>query len=148
MTVKFLAVDPGKVSGWAAWDHQGFVSGEFECQELLDFAWSMISGPFPPDLVVCESFIITAQTLKKTRGENWSLESVGALRWMCRQHQVSFKLQSPADAKSFVNNDRLKAVGWYKPGLGHDNDAARHLLKALADADPATFTTIIKRSQV
>jgi hypothetical protein len=140
-----FAVDPGKMTGFARWDNGHFSSSMLEHMPFLESMWLVLLMPQNrPDLVVCESFIITAQTLKKSRGENWSLEQIGAIRWMCHTHGVPFKLQTPADAKSFVKNERLKELGWYKPGAGHDNDAARHLLLALARNDPPAFTALMR----
>ncbi|MGH2669320.1 MAG: hypothetical protein ACRDH5_09440, partial [bacterium] len=82
--------------------------------------------------VVCESYVITRETLRKTRGENWSLEEIGALRWLCRQHDVLFQLQSPSEGKSFGTDAKLEAVRWRYPTRGgHQDDAARHLLTYL-----------------
>ena len=82
----------------------------------------------PVEAVVCESFIITNATLTKSRGENWSLESIGALRFLCTQHEVPFVLQTPARAKSFSTDEKLKRIGWHTAGKGHATDASRHLL--------------------
>ena len=47
-------------------------------------------------------------------------EYVGPLR---------FVRQTPAQAKSFGTDDKLRRLGWYTPTPGgHANDAARHLL--------------------
>jgi hypothetical protein len=135
-----LAIDPGKESGWAEWYNGQFSSAMMPHNTLLDLAWTDMHNY---DMVAVESYIITAATLKKTRGDNWSLEQIGALRWMAHRHNVKFVLQSPADAKSFVKNDRLAGLGWYKTGPGHDNDAARHLLLALANHDSRTFRELV-----
>ena len=93
---------------------------------------------------MCESYVITASTLRKTRGENWSLESIGALRWMANKHRVEFVLQTPADAKRFADDRKLKAAGWYFPTPGgHANDAARHLMLYLARNDVELFKRVI-----
>jgi len=93
--------------------------------------------------LIVEDFIITAETLKKSR-QTWSLEAIGALRYLVELFgdypipvddgrgliipRISMTLQSPSSAKAFATNDKLRNVGWYVPGKGHANDAARHLL--------------------
>ena len=145
--MRVYAVDPGKMTGvaWIDTDHPlSFQSWMLPHMDFLESAWAfLVNSSDDVDLIVCESFIITAQTLKKTRG-NWSLEQIGCLRWMCHHQRVEFELQSPADAKGFADNTRLKEVGWYKTGAGHDNDAARHLLLAVARHDSGAFKELIK----
>lgn len=146
--MKILALDPGKLSGFA-WlntdDLTSFTSWMLPHMEALNDVWAHVEAR-TVDLIVCESFIITAQTLKKSRGENWSLEQIGATRWMCSLHDIPFELQSPADAKSFVDDRRLSDVGWRKTGPGHDNDAARHLLLAVARYDSGVFKELLAKA--
>jgi hypothetical protein len=149
-----IAVDPGKVSGIATWDGERLESWQEPTWFAIDRIWGLLEDNAPPTLsappqmieaIVCESYVITASTLRKTRGENWSLESIGALRWMARRHSVEFVLQTPADAKRFADDVKLKAAaGWYRPTPGgHANDAARHLMTYLARNDVELFTRVI-----
>jgi hypothetical protein len=132
--VRILAVDPGKITGYAQISTEWpFESTQLPMLDFLGWAEYVISEPDGPEVVVCESFIVNAQTLRKTRGENWSLEQIGVLRWFCHKAEVPFTLQSAASAKGFVDDDRLKHVGWYHGTTGgHANDAARHLLTFIA----------------
>lgn len=127
-------MDPGKMTGWASWvpgREPVFKAGEAEHFEFLEATYDALSANLF-DLVVCEAFIITASTIKKTRGENWSLEQIGAVRWMCHRHHVPFRLRSAGDAKSFSTDEKLKKASMYhRTAAGHANDAARHLLLAL-----------------
>lgn len=142
--MRVMAVDPGKVSGYAIWlpgEAQSFWSGEMSHLDFLDWAMPRIlEKRF--DSVACESFVITMATLQKSRGENWSLESIGALRWACHRSGTEFALQTPADAKKFSTDSKLKTVDFYTPGKGHANDAARHLLLLMVRKkmfDPVVF---------
>lgn len=124
-----LALDPGKMSGWAYYDSTdgGFISGQKDyddtCRLLIDEA-----ARKGPDLgIVCESFIITVNTAKNTQA-TWSLELIGVARMVSRLWtQQELVLQGPAEAKRLCSDELLKVMGWYKPGKGHANDAARHL---------------------
>lgn len=133
-----VAVDPGKVTGLATWYGGGkgsFNSWQDECWDAVEQVHDLLTHD-TVEAVVCESYTITMQTLKKTRGENWSLESIGSLRYISRIAKVPFVLQSPADAKKFATDTKLKAAGWWNPTPGaHANDAARHLLVYLARTD-------------
>lgn len=77
--------------------------------------------------VVVERFTITVQTAKNTQ-QGWSLEIIGMIRLLAFAHGAGeIDLQSPADAKRFCTNTRLKALGfWHVGGGGHALDALRH----------------------
>ena len=80
------------------------------------------------DVIVCERFIITAQTGKLSQAP-WSLEQIGALRFFAHRLGIPFELQSAADAKRFATEDKLRRAAWARPkGAGHARDAQRHLL--------------------
>lgn len=130
MTV--LALDPGGTTGWATWDASvGFRSWECDFDVLIARAWEWITTQ--PDAhegarhVVCERYTITAETLRKSRQSD-ALEIIGFMRGLCLIYEIPFSLQTPADAKRFSTDDRLRHVGWYTRGKGHANDAARHLM--------------------
>jgi hypothetical protein len=123
-----LAVDPGKFTGLlhltGGDDTEGMV-GEEEYAPALEWCAALI-GTDAVDVVVCETFTITAKTARNTQAP-WSLESIGVLRFLCRRAGTPFILQAPALAKRGAVNDRLKHAGWYVPtGGGHSADAARH----------------------
>lgn len=122
-----VAIDPGKVTGWAEIRLGEFHSGQADMFEILEWVDAAINFGFFPT-IVCEDFIYNAATAKKTR-QTWSTEGIGVLRYLARKADVSFHLQPPVDAKRFATDDKLKTMGWYRPTKGgHANDAARHLL--------------------
>jgi len=144
-----IAVDPGVVTGVATWDHEfeTFASSQEEAYgALVRIDNALRIGTPPVETVVCEAYTITAATLRKTR-QPASLESIGALRYLCRRSSVEFVLQTPADAKRFAGApryDKLRRAGWYFPTPGgHANDAAAHLLTYLANNEPQTFRAVI-----
>lgn len=123
-----LAVDPGLVSGVAVWCDDGSLTvDQLDGSALWDMveaeASAQRSGPLT---VVCESFVISARTIKASR-QTWSLEHIGVLKFLCRKHGCEIVLQQASAAKSVVTNERLKQWGWYRPGRDHANDALRHL---------------------
>lgn len=152
--VAILAVDPGLTTGFSiyrprverlALRNQGgeedFESHQFS-KEMFLHEW-LPEAVKEFDTIVCENFIITAQTAKKSQAP-WSLEQIGVLRWLATQQGARFVLQKPAEALAFGSDAKLKKLGWYKRGRGHANDAARHMVlytvrKGLVD--PALFLT-------
>lgn len=131
-----LTVDPGKITGWVLSRGADIIGvGEAPHLEFLTFAFDEARAGL--DLLVCEAFIIGPETLKKSRGENWSLEQIGALRWMA--HAVGagaqFVLQRPSDAKTTVTDDLLHALDWWHVGSDHARDALRHLALYLMRTD-------------
>lgn len=122
-----LAFDPGKMTGWARL-HAGesFQSGEQPLDHVLHFVFETLKQEFKP-VLICEDFVVTMETLKKSR-QMYSTEGIGALRFLANEYQCEFILQTPAAAKRFSTNEKLKRIGWWNPGKNHANDAARHLL--------------------
>jgi hypothetical protein len=128
-----LAVDPGKTTGYAFWDGEYFSEGELECETFLQFAAKLIEPPGHIDFVCCERYIISAQTGRLSQAP-WSLESIGALRFLCVRGNTEFLLQNASNAKRFGTDERLNHIGWPKPsGAGHARDAQRHLLLFLCN---------------
>jgi hypothetical protein len=86
-------------------------------------------------MVVCERFVITAQTVRNSQAP-FSLEQIGVLKHLCRSNGYKAEdigFQSPVDAKTMFPNEALKKIGtWHKGGEGHANDAIRHALLKLA----------------
>lgn len=141
-----LAVDPGLVSGWATWESGRFAAGEHDPHPMCDFAdeWMSAHAGNPNALVVVEAFIITEQTLRKTR-QYWSLEIIGALKWRASVHGVRYldPMQTPSQAKRFGKDKRLKDMGlWHPTPGGHANDACRHLCLALSKCGAVRPTVI------
>ena len=149
-----ISVDPGKMTGFAVYHlRKGpeFPVGPWP--NSVGKEWKFVSWERPTweavkavdlllqdnkdllEAVVCESYHITMQTLKKTRTENWSMESIGALRYVSTLAGIPFILQSPAD-RMFSTDAKLKAMNWWNPSKGgHANDAARHMMLYLARTD-------------
>jgi len=83
-----------------------------------------------PELeIVCERFIITSETAKKTQAP-FSLELIGILKQIMRDAGLpvaSLHLQNPSDAKKMFPNPALKKLEyWHRGGAGHALDSMRH----------------------
>jgi len=127
-----IAIDPGKMTGWARLTPRGgavahsFGGGEQPLYDVLHWIHESMKQGLRPD-IVCEDFIFTKETLKKSR-QTYSTEGIGALRFLCEEYGSQFYVQTPAAAKRFSTDEKLKRIGWHTPGKPHANDAARHLL--------------------
>lgn len=143
LTRVIISVDPGKMTGTCVLaipsdsvTPELLSSNEYEPHEMAPFLREEIpywlENPMPTRLeIVCERFVINAQTARKTQAP-WSLEQIGILKQTMRDHNIpeeSIIWQAPADAMSMFPNDKLKILGyWHRGGAGHANDAIRHAL--------------------
>lgn len=129
-----LAIDPGLVTGWACLVPE---TGQFVAQqtegrhEFYRQFEAAIAGGTTLE-VVAEKYTITARTAQLTAQYD-ALYILGMLDYLCEKVGISLTLQTPAQAKGFATDTKLKAVEWYTPTKGgHANDAARHLLTYVA----------------
>lgn len=127
-----ITVDPGCTTGYgvATLDGKRLEAVRFDQDpdqgHFLGVAWNTIKRDEFACIVVCESYVITTETLRKSR-QTAPLEIIGALRWMCDHFGAHFELQQPAQAKRLATDDRLRKIGWWNGSKDHANDAARHL---------------------
>lgn len=128
--MRVLAVDPGLRSGLAVHRYKCWDTYILDPMATVDHADDELRSGL--DLIVCEAYKITARTAQLS-AQHWSLELIGALRWLAHSYNVPFQLQTPADAKSFVPDQRLRDLDMWVPGKeDHARDATRHLVLALA----------------
>lgn len=122
-----LAIDPGLATGIATLSkNKAYWGSQLEYAEVGEFIEFYLRTNPGAD-VVCENFFITRETAKKSPAP-WSLKLIGVAEYLCDQFGSKFTLQAPADAKRLATDPRLKALGWYSGGAGHQDDASRHLL--------------------
>lgn len=131
-----IAIDPGKMCGMFSVDNEFTFGGDDDAYSTIKHIESMCRTLDPGYLsIVCERYTITPQTAKMSRQYD-ALEVIGALRYLCRKHNVTFELQSRSDRKK-VSDAVLKTIGWYiKTPEGHTIEAARHAFVAFAKRWP------------
>lgn len=134
-----VAIDPGELSGYAVVDletKEVIYSGELSESEVCDEVDYLLDHAVEDITIVMEKFTINAATHKKSP-QPTAMYIIGAVRYLYRKYTgKTVILQTPADAKSFSTNDKLKAVGfWHKGGEGHANDAFRHALVYMVRSD-------------
>jgi hypothetical protein len=123
--VKILAVDPGGTTGWMTWDSElgrmGWGMSNFE--EFVSFV-NVAASPHQIDVIVCERYTITANTLRKSR-QHEALEVIGFLRAVAHLRGIKFELQQ--QNPPFSTDARLRLCSLYVPN-DHARSAARQLL--------------------
>lgn len=127
-----VAIDPGALTGVAFW-HDDYTlpsSHEYEPGDFYE-AMHVLSRRQPSCVVICEAFVITQATVRKSF-QPWSLEMIGVVKAACfiGGHELWTPLPKASEAKSMVSNEVLHKLGWWhRGGEGHANDALRHLAR-------------------
>lgn len=145
---KVFGVDPGLATGLALADITDRMSpkplGALEVEESKFYETAEATvEQFADDLiVVCENYIITSATAKKSQAP-WSLMGRGIMTFLCWKHNVPIVIQTPQETKEFATDEKLKKAGfWFVGGEGHANDAYRHIIKYHADRNPRWANTL------
>jgi hypothetical protein len=145
-----LAFDTGYQTGVALWLHepQHHQAWDASAESAMDWFddWTARTAFGVGGLtVIAERITITSQTHKKGDQVLSSVEQIGVLRHLCRQRGFTFVgKQTPAEAKGFSNDRKLKAMGWWTVGTDHARDASRHLMLYLAETQ-STFREQLAR---
>lgn len=119
-----LAVDPGRVTGWASYNTETGAHTSWEATDLT------LDNCLVYSVIVCEDYRITDKTAQLTQQTD-ALEIIGTLKNFCAQHGIKFVLQQPS-AKKFARPNKLQALGWSVATKdNHADDASAHLLRLL-----------------
>ena len=130
----YLAIDPGLTTGLAWFDTRSEVfdstevQGRYDLYDHLEVTWFELNAP---SAVIIERWDVRKNTHQLTNQDDVRY-IIGWVDGQCHRCRVPYHEQRPAEAKKFATDDKLKALGWYKGGFGHADDAARHLLVFLA----------------
>jgi hypothetical protein len=127
--VFIVAIDPGLGTGISTYNT---ITGEWTTRETFGFEaaadnifWLIDDDHYETE-VVCENFIVTGATAKKTQQPE-PLMLIGVAKWITLAMQHKFTLQQPAERKA--GEKLLKKLGWYvKTKDGHSNSASGHLV--------------------
>lgn len=124
---KILSIDPGGKTGVAVLKYSPETPVEllhwFEIPDSLKgfISWHRANkGVFEWDLVVCESFTLRPSVKFPDLSPVYIIGALIAL-----EPDIEIEFQSPSQ-KHLCDDNRLKTMGFHKPGLGHANDAIRH----------------------
>ena len=131
---RLLALDPGKATGVALFSTSELMTTGPELLETLELQQMEVCEYVEEQLEYCktrgiELDIVMERYVIGEADAPWSLEVIGAVRYLQWKYlrRDYIELQTPGDAKSFADNERLRALGmWHTGGAGHANDALRH----------------------
>ena len=141
MSRRYIGVDPGLVTGIAVYEAGvRFNSYELTRGQIMGFLRQIVCEG---DIVVVERYVISAQTIKKTR-QNDAMQVTGAVQELCREKSAHFILHEPAPAKRIGSNDVLKALKWDRITKdNHANDAAALVLMGLLKTNHTEYARLI-----
>lgn len=136
--IRILAIDPGKASGISLFEYKVgeepklLATGEYQMQEYarpIRLALASALEDKVQIFIVCERFIINAQTVRNTQAP-YSLEMIGVAKQIMLDYGIdpdTLIFQSPSDAKAMFPNPALKKLDyWFVGGEGHSLDSIRH----------------------
>lgn len=130
----FLAVDPGKATGFSGWAPatDSFFTMEIEGRHHFYSAFeAAVAAGWRLETVV-ERYTINAKTSTKTAQYD-ALYVIGHLDALCHKLGIPMGLQTVGEATDFATDRKLQCLGWYRPTKGqHSNMASRHLLTYLS----------------
>lgn len=128
LEILVVGLDPGGTSGLCIWQPGLDPSlREASPPETMDILRAFALGYENTVTFVVENFIITPATAKMSQQTD-ALELIGVVKYLCQTYDQQYVLQTPSEAKKFSTDAKLKAAGWYSPGLPHARDASRHVL--------------------
>lgn len=122
--MNILAFDPGGTTGWTLYSDETIVGGQLAGQHHYDLY--LLMRDYDPNVIVYETF----EYRNKSRAGLVldSREYIGIIKLYAEINEVDIIAQTPAQAKGFVTDDKLKKMKLYYPGMPHMCDAMRHLV--------------------
>ena len=125
-----MSLDPGHTTGYAFWkDGELTDFGEVNTKDIstgIDNL-SQLLMEVPLTEVVAEDYRVYKW---KSKHHEWSElhtpRLIGVIECLCWQNELPLFKQPAHIAKNFANDEKLKAWGFWKPGMRHARDAIRH----------------------
>lgn len=138
---RVLAFDPGGTTGWAYASGGsstgldfGYDSGQIGPHEHHSELWSFLEAqwaplPSTPLEITFESF--EYRNLSRSGLVLVSKEYIGIIKLFCQHHDITPTERTASAAKHMISDDKIHALGLWKPSRPHAMDATRHLLTHL-----------------
>src|SRR5690606_19133575 len=124
--MRYVALDPGGTTGWAYFDEEGWERNQFNRIAHHQALYDALMEANPGVLIV-ETFVYR-KGLDDVNLMAREYIGVAKLWWQQNRTKSDIVMQTPAQAKNFITDKKLKALGLQVPGAPHANDATRHLL--------------------
>lgn len=146
---RIVALDPGGTTGWAMWQDQAggktatmwdhFFCGQIGPEEHHEELYELLERFQTHDFtVISETFDFRQHDNFRTGVNLISREYIGVAKLFALQRMHNSPpvvLQTPASAKTFVTDEKLKVMGLWVPGKQHARDALRHLIYYLVNKE-------------
>lgn len=129
-------LDPGKTTGGAWYDIEAdhFGSAQYEEGELIGVLDNLTAVHQGRIAVGWELYIVTSHGKGIAK---YSLGEIAKVKALCEERGVPVLKGQPSSARNLQSTTVfLRRLGWYRPGLGHANDAAAHLFRHLIRMHP------------
>lgn len=121
-------LDPGLMTGWSMLMYgKDFDSGQCQFIDVGELVQQYGRTYQNSMSVGWERYIVTSGGARTGTPEP-SLETIGMVRWLCYENNVTVLNPVPSAMRMLGSKDKLKTLGWFKPGKQHANDASMHLL--------------------
>lgn len=146
--LRILAFDPGNVSGWCLYDAGTVTNGQVGDRSLEPrvrrrAAFKLLSELAPTVDALAYEWFVARQAIIEKHAD--ALYIQGAIEYVGCCLDIPVYRYTPRQSKSRVDDDKLKALGFYPPwGMrtgGHAADAARILVCTLVDEYPQELMT-------
>jgi hypothetical protein len=129
-------LDPGKTTGVAWYDIlvDRFGSGEYDKHELAALLDSLTTVHADRIAIGWELYL---QTSRSKGTAKYSMGEIAKVETLCNEREIPILKGQPSSARNLQSTVVfLRRLGWYRPGLGHANDAACHLFRHLIRMHP------------
>lgn len=129
--------DLGLLTGLAWYDLEKdvFASGQYNYQDLRKKLYDLADACDSRMVVGYEKFIVTSGGPRTSTPEH-ALRAEQVIKDFSREWSIPLTTPQPSSARKLGQVVYLRRLGWYRPGLGHANDAAQHVLSAVMKMHP------------
>lgn len=129
--------DLGLLTGLAWYDLEKdvFASGQYNYQDLRKKLYDLADACDSRMVVGYEKFIVTSGGPRTSTPEH-ALRAEQVVKDFARECSIPLSTPQPSSARKLGQAVYLRRLGWYRPGLGHANDAAQHVLSAVMKMQP------------
>lgn len=134
-TGKLLCLDPGETTGYTVFQGNGtspptlLEAGQI-ITKTVESGHENLSEAFDkikPDHVVFENYLVYSwKAQEHSFKELVTPQIISVIKILCKVNGIKYDMQMAGQAKGFVDDDKLRAWGFWHKGKRHARDASRH----------------------
>jgi len=129
---RLITFDPGQTTGYSIWDDAHLVEADQlptnEVRDSVRWLRDWIEWKKPVWVVIEEYRIYSWKTESHAWSDIHTIRLIGCLETLLTLYGARYSMQGAGLAKTFANDDKLEAWGYWKRGQKHARDAIRHAL--------------------